>query len=419
MRAVEIGGHRRAPLPEQRRTADRDARVPSTVASTPRPVIDRKSRRRGHGAALTRRGHDRPGERVLAVGLHGGGEREQLGVGQPGVAGDRDVGDDVLPSVSVPVLSNSTALISRIRSSASRSFTRMPARAATAVESAITSGIARPSACGHAITSTVTVCSTASSASPTSIHTTNVTIAGAGGHVEQQRRGAVGQRLRARARRLRFGDEPLDAGERGVVADRLDAHADGGVGRDRPGDDAVADVLRHRPRLAGDHRLVELGLAVDDHAVGGHARARAHEHDVARAQRRERHRLDAPSSVDALGLVGQQLGERGERALGLADGLHLEPVAEQHDHDEERELPPEVEVEVADAEAGGEAGDERHRDRERDQQHHPRLAGADLADAAAQERPAAVEEDDRAEDGRDPGGAGGAACSRSGRRTSR
>ena len=63
-------------------------------------------------------------------------------------------------------------------------------------------------------------------------------------------------------------------------------------------------------------------------------------------------RLDAVVG-DPLGLVGQQRGERVERARGLAEGPHLQPVAEQHDHDEERELPPEVEVETADAERGG------------------------------------------------------------------
>ena len=67
----------------------------------------------------------------------------------------------------------------RIRSSASRSLTRIPARAAIAVEIAITSGMASPSACGQAITSTVTVRSTASSGSPSSHHTTKVSSAGA------------------------------------------------------------------------------------------------------------------------------------------------------------------------------------------------------------------------------------------------
>lgn len=72
------------------------------------------------------------------------------------------------PSVRVPVLSNNTAVIVRIRSSASRSFTRIPLLAATAVESEITSGIASPRACGQAITNTVTVLVIACLVSPAS-----------------------------------------------------------------------------------------------------------------------------------------------------------------------------------------------------------------------------------------------------------
>ena len=83
------------------------------------------------------------------------------------------------PRVSVPVLSNSTVSIERIRSSAARSLTRIPAFAETAVDSAMTSGIASPRACGQAITSTVTVRTIASSRSPIAHHATNVTAAAA------------------------------------------------------------------------------------------------------------------------------------------------------------------------------------------------------------------------------------------------
>ena len=44
------------------------------------------------------------------------------------------------PVVSVPVLSNSTAFTVRMRSKASRFFTRMPARAAMLVDTAIVRG---------------------------------------------------------------------------------------------------------------------------------------------------------------------------------------------------------------------------------------------------------------------------------------
>ncbi len=47
---------------------------------------------------------------------------------------------------------------------------------------------------------------------------------------------------------------------------------------------------------------------------------------------------------DAFGIIGEQGREGVERAGCLSDGTHLEPVAEQHHHDQRRELPPEVEV---------------------------------------------------------------------------
>ena len=106
------------------------------------------------------------------------------------------------------------------------------------------------------------------------------------------------------------------------------------------------------------------------------------------------HRADVVA-VDDLGVVGQQLGERGERAPGLADRLHLLPVTEQHDRHQRRQLPPELEVEPV--EAGRHRRRVGDRDRHRDQQHHPRLAIADLGDAAGEERPATPPEHDRAE----------------------
>jgi hypothetical protein len=81
--------------------------------------------------------------------------------------------------VSVPVLSNRTAFTVRIRSSASRSLTRIPDRAAAAVEIAMTSGIASPSAWGHEMTSTVTERSMASPTLPSAVQTVKVTIAAA------------------------------------------------------------------------------------------------------------------------------------------------------------------------------------------------------------------------------------------------
>ncbi len=66
-----------------------------------------------------------------------------------------------LPSVSVPVLSNMTERILLASSKACRSLTRKPELAAKDVETATTSGIARPRAWGQEMTMTVTARSTA------------------------------------------------------------------------------------------------------------------------------------------------------------------------------------------------------------------------------------------------------------------
>ena len=176
----------------------------------------------------------------------------------------------------------------------------MPAFAATAVDSAMTSGIASPSACGQAITSTVTVRSIASSTLPASIQATNVIAAGARwrrrttaprsgrrvpGHGSdspaRRRRGAGSRRARCRRRRRR-------------------RHAQRRIGRHRTGDDPIADRLRHRAGLARDHRLVELGRALDDAPVGRDPTAGAHEHDVADRQLVEAdRRAPSPSTSSA------------------------------------------------------------------------------------------------------------------------
>ena len=100
--------------------------TPSMSASTPRPVIDRNpvavACRRCSRAAVD----DRSGQRVFAVGLDGGREAQHLVVGRTASVPATPV-TTWAPLVSVPVLSNSTVSIERIRSRASRSFTRMPA----------------------------------------------------------------------------------------------------------------------------------------------------------------------------------------------------------------------------------------------------------------------------------------------------
>ena len=80
------------------------------------------------------------------------------------------------PFVKVPVLSKRTTSMVRIRSNAIRSLIKTPARAARSVEMAMTKGMARPKACGQAMTSTVTVRVTASGMLPSSDQTMKVII---------------------------------------------------------------------------------------------------------------------------------------------------------------------------------------------------------------------------------------------------
>ena len=118
--------------------------------------------------------------------------------------------------------------------------------------------------------------------------------------------------------------------------------------------------------------------------------------DITNAQRIERDAFDRVVVADSLCIVGQQLGQRRERAPGLADRAHLLPVAEQHDRDQGGELPPELQVEPLEARREGCAV--RDDDRHRDQQHHSGLTRLHFGDATGEERPTTPEEHDRTKD---------------------
>ena len=193
---------------------------------------------------------------------------------------------------------------------------------------------------------------------------------------------------------LRIGHQPLNARQRGVVADGGDPNTERRVRRYRAGYDSVAGALGDRFGLAGDHRLVEFRLAVDDPAVGRYPPAGSHQNHVADLQLVDPHRAHIVA-VEDLGVVGQQFGQRGEGATGLADRFHLLPVTEQHDRHQRRQLPPELQDQPI--EAGRHRRHVGDRDGHRDQQHHPRLAIAELGDTAGEERPATPPEHDRAE----------------------
>ncbi len=151
-----------------------DVRCPVLRASAPLPSAERCGRRRrastpaaGHGACVAARSalapglaasyapDDGPRERMIALALHGGGERRALHRGDHCRPVSNAVTDGC-PMVSVPVLSNATTFTRCAVSSASASLISTPWRAATPVPAMIAVGVASPSAHGQAITSTAT-----------------------------------------------------------------------------------------------------------------------------------------------------------------------------------------------------------------------------------------------------------------------
>src|SRR5581483_2099289 len=111
-------------------------------------------------------------------------------------------------------------------------------------------------------------------------------------------RGAVGDALRGRLRGLRRLDEPRDARERGIGADLRGAIADRAGLIQRPGDDGCTLLLLDGDRLAGDHRLVDRGAAIDDLAVDRDPLAGLQHDHVADAHLRDRHAHDATVAFD-------------------------------------------------------------------------------------------------------------------------
>ncbi|SKT81451.1 Uncharacterised protein [Mycobacteroides abscessus subsp. abscessus] len=91
-----------------------------------------------------------------------------------------------VPLVKVPVLSKSTTSTVRICSRARRSLTRTPPRAARSVAIETTSGMASPSACGQAMTSTVMARTTAASGCPSAVQVTAVMMAAASANQNSQ-----------------------------------------------------------------------------------------------------------------------------------------------------------------------------------------------------------------------------------------
>ncbi len=225
--------------------------------------------------------------------------------------------------------------------------------------------------------------------------------AGTQGKPEQPGGRPVGQRLGAGGGLLGLGDQALDSGQRGVLAGGLHLNAHRVACGHRSGHHVLPGVAVDGLGLAGDHRLVELRAAIHNPSVGRNAGAGADQDGIAGLQLVQGHGFGAVLG-HLLRLIGQQFGQRIQRAGGRAQGAHLHPVAQEHDDHQQRQLPPEVQHQPANAQARGPGCDQGHGDGHGNQQHHSRLAGLQFRNTAGEEGPAAVEVDDGAQDRGNP-----------------
>ena len=124
---------------------------------------------------------------------------------------------------------------------------------------------------------------------------------------------AVGEALHRRLPRLRVGDEPRDLRERGVRADALGPDDEPAADVDGRAGDRVADADLDGNALAGEERLVDGGVALDDGAVGRDLLAGADDEEVADLQLLDR---DAP--LAAVGRRGRTLPSRRARRARAA-----------------------------------------------------------------------------------------------------
>ncbi len=94
-------------------------------------------------------------------------------------------------------------------------------------------------------------------------------------------------------------------------------------------------VLRHRQRLARQHRFIHLRLPLGHHAIGRDALARAHHQPVAHHHLGHGH-IHLAGFAQQVRHIGPQAVQRADGRRGLALGARLQPLAQQHQRDHHR-----------------------------------------------------------------------------------
>ena len=201
-----------------------------------------------------------------------------------------------------------------------------------------------------------------------------------------------------------LGDEFDDLGEQGGGADAGGLQIEAAATVDRAGADFAVGTGFDGERFAGEHGFIDRALSGNDDAIDGNFSAGADAEDVADLHFVER---DFAEGVVILQLPRGGRGEVHERVEGAAGAL---PGSQFHDLSGEDEGDDDgggFEVEVAGAdglrgeehdEAEGPRGEGAHGD----ESEHVGRTVSHRGDGAAEERPAAVENDDGGEGGLEP-----------------
>ena len=204
------------------------------------------------------------------------------------------------------------------------------------------------------------------------------------GHEYQPERGAISQTLARRFGVLRLLNELDDLSQGGIDPDLGGPHPQRSGGVQRGADDLVAGRFVDRQTLAGDHRLVEVALAVLDDAVDRDLRAGANQEQVSHLDVGGRN-LDGSAVSHDERHRRREIQQRTDRLVGAAPSAHLEPVAQQHER--RQDCGRLVEHLAAAGQGHDEGVDPPGTDGYCDQHHHVEGAGPQRTDRSVEEDP--------------------------------
>lgn len=210
----------------------------------------------------------------------------------------------------------------------------------------------------------------------------------------------VGQFRQARLVRLGAFQQADDGRQAAVVAKGADLDGQRPLDVQGTAGDGVAGLAWMGQVLAGEQRLVDTGLAVEDHSVGRQHGAWRYQYAVADAQFAEQDALALVGGVQAQAGRRQQVDQLRGGGGGALPRAAFEVAAGEEEQGEHADR---VEIQLALAgDRRPDAGDVGAADRQRHRDVHGQVAGAQVAQGATEELAAAVEDDRRGEDQADP-----------------